>query len=396
MNTVLKNSFTRFLIMDALFEGGRMFVGAISIAYLLQSNINLKQIAILKSIQALTIILGEIPTGVLADLFGRKRSLELAVFTSIIGFFLYYSGGHFAFFIAGEILTAIGLCFWSGAYEAFAIDRVRLESEPGLLDRFFHLNQAINSAAVLFFGGLGGYIGGVKLNFPYIAAIIVFIILAVLLYQTDRDYPRKPIAAIAPSTSKSNKLWSKLLPYFLANVGIQLLIQPMLHYWQPYFQTFGNQIGPKELGWIFSSYCGLSIIFGMVYARYSKQKCVQSYQMTVILFLCSSLIYYVFSIVKTWQVGVILFALLQATLSVARTSLGARLNEKIPTAFRASVLSMVSLFSRFGMIGSLAVLSKFTDPVYMFLFFSEISLTIMIVGLCVLIIFIAFRKKCYA
>jgi MFS family permease len=88
----LFSPFNRFLVVDALFEGGRMFVGATSVAYLLHSGLGLDDIAFLKTVQALVLILGEVPTGVLADSIGRKRSLVLAVLFGIAGFFLFFVG----------------------------------------------------------------------------------------------------------------------------------------------------------------------------------------------------------------------------------------------------------------------------------------------------------------
>ena len=62
------NSITRrFLGVDMLFEGGRMFVGAIGAAYLISRGVSLPQIATLKMIQAMVILIGEVPTGVLGD-----------------------------------------------------------------------------------------------------------------------------------------------------------------------------------------------------------------------------------------------------------------------------------------------------------------------------------------
>src|SRR5437868_12342695 len=95
-------SFTRFhqmLLTDALFEGGRMFVGATSVTYLLHSGLSLSQIAFLKSVQAMTVLLGEVPTGVLADSIGRKKSLLTAALCAMLGFALYFFGNEFNIFI---------------------------------------------------------------------------------------------------------------------------------------------------------------------------------------------------------------------------------------------------------------------------------------------------------
>src|SRR5262249_20650174 len=144
--------YKNFLLLDALFEGGRMFVGATSVAYLLSAGISLGQIASLKTIRAIVVLFGDLPTGALADTLGRRWSLALSTAIGGLGFTLYRAGSTWPVYVLAEALTALSLCFWSGAFEAYAIDQGALDSNPGLLDKFFHLNQALNSLAVMTFG----------------------------------------------------------------------------------------------------------------------------------------------------------------------------------------------------------------------------------------------------
>jgi MFS family permease len=167
------NTFNKLLLIDGLFEGGRMFTGATSVAYLLQSGLSLKNIALLKSIQALVVIVAELPTGIMADALGRRLSLFLSIILSIIGFSLFFLGTHLNTFIIAEVLTALALCLWSGAFEAFAIDKVNLSDKT--MDEFFHKNSTINSSLVLIFGLLGGWLGAHGLNWPYLGANTSFI-----------------------------------------------------------------------------------------------------------------------------------------------------------------------------------------------------------------------------
>jgi hypothetical protein len=66
----LARSWIPFLTLDALFEGGRMFVGAISAAYLTTRGLTLAEIASLKSLQAIIFLSCEFPTGLFADIAG--------------------------------------------------------------------------------------------------------------------------------------------------------------------------------------------------------------------------------------------------------------------------------------------------------------------------------------
>jgi hypothetical protein len=149
-----------------------------------------------------------------------------------------------------------------------------------------------------------------------------------------------------------------LLPYFAANIAIQLMIQPILHYWQPYFQALSPTVDPARQGVIFAAYCGTSAAFGLWYARRSKTAWARSRWTTVLLFFLFSCLYLGLSAANGWVTALVLFCLLQGVLSLARTSLSVRMNEVVDSKSRASILSALSLTSRFGMIAALALIAR--------------------------------------
>lgn len=369
-----KKSFYLSLGIDALFEGGRMFAGATSGAYLLSQGLGLSEIALLKSVQASIILLGEVPTGILADSWGHKRSLLFSLISAVMGFALYYFGHSFLVFVLAEALVALALCFWSGAYEAFAIEEAALEAVPGLMDRYFHLNQAINSGAVLVFGYLGGRIGLHGMALPYLGAVLVLLFaFAVLVPMRSKEVathvqgqePFRVCAFMEKSKAafREGLLKRELAPFFWANIGIQFAIQPLLHYWQPLFQSLGREVTAETLGTIFSLYCGTNLLFGMVAARLSKSPVFRSRAVVVLTFVSFGAFYVLTGLSQQVVNAVISFCFAQGLLSIARTALSVRFNEAIAGLPRASILSSLSLVSRFGMIGALGLLSVGTKYV---------------------------------
>lgn len=347
-----------------------MFVGATAVTYLLHSGLSLAQVAALKSVQAIIILIGELPTGIYADTVGRRKSLIAGAAAAAAGAALYYFGRSFPVFILAEICAALSMCFWSGAYEAYSIDAAGLEKSPGEMDRFFHLNQSINSIVVLLLGLLGGILGTFGLNFPYLGAISAFVIIGVLLIGLPPDHHETTTPGLSSiqwgaeikrhfkAAIHQGLLHPILFPFFAANVAIQLMIQPILHYWQPYFQALSPQVDSARQGVIFAAYCGTSAIFGLMYARQSQSGWAQSRWTTAILFFVFSCLYLLLSRAGSWPLALGLFALLQGVLSVARTSLSVRMNESIESGSRASILSALSLTSRLGMVAALAMIAN--------------------------------------
>lgn len=405
----LLTTFNKLLLIDGLFEGGRMFVGATSVSYLLHSGLSLSNVALLKSIQAIVLILAELPTGIFADAMGRRLSLILSSCLSVFGFCLFFFGSSLASFIAAESLTAMSLCFWSGAYEAFAIDKGKLNDST--LDEFFHKNSTINSLLVLIFGMLGGWLGSIGLQWPYLGAILAFIILIITLFQFETE---KSLYQITTTNNKSwfqesllslkhqfkvqlNIIFSKdivskgLFGFVIMQILVQFLVQPILHYWQPFFTSINTNVSSIELGYIFATYCGASVASGIMASFLSKKKWFRTISSTWSLFALCSILYITLAHEIEFTFAIIFFALLQGILNMARTSLSARLNSRIPSYSRATILSLISLLSRFGMITSLSLLAQFASPQIMFTCYSYIGFTVLI--FTALILLTKFSKK---
>lgn len=89
------------------------------------AGISLFQVQLLQSWFVFLVVLLEIPTGAVADYFGRKHSMVLgAVFTALAA--LYYSQvKDFHLFLFAEFLFAMGMALMSGADEAWVYDHLK-------------------------------------------------------------------------------------------------------------------------------------------------------------------------------------------------------------------------------------------------------------------------------
>lgn len=109
-----------------------LILGPIITLYYLARGLSYTQILSLQAISAVTIVLLEVPTGAVADLLGRKKSILLGACTMAISIFLYGLGTNFLVFAMAEILFAIGASFKSGADTALLYDsllKLNRESE---------------------------------------------------------------------------------------------------------------------------------------------------------------------------------------------------------------------------------------------------------------------------
>ncbi|MBI9043824.1 MAG: MFS transporter [Anaerolineaceae bacterium] len=86
--------------------------------FLLNNGISYIQIGTLIAIREIIVYVFEIPSGVLADRYGRKNELMLCFIFYIISFILFFLKAGFPFYIAAMIFYGFGEAFRSGTHKA--------------------------------------------------------------------------------------------------------------------------------------------------------------------------------------------------------------------------------------------------------------------------------------
>ncbi|HXU73176.1 MAG TPA: MFS transporter [Polyangia bacterium] len=92
------------------------------ITFFVSRGLDFTHIALLNSVYALTAIVFEVPTGALADRFGRCRAMMLGSLLMAIGCVVDFNGHDFWSFALGEGLLALGMTLTSGADSAYLYD----------------------------------------------------------------------------------------------------------------------------------------------------------------------------------------------------------------------------------------------------------------------------------
>lgn len=101
------------------------FFDAFFILFLIEKELSFTQIGILYALREISINIFEIPSGMLADTFGRKRALILSFLAYIISFICFYVSAHFGIFVIAFILYGIGDAFRSGTHKGMIMDYLK-------------------------------------------------------------------------------------------------------------------------------------------------------------------------------------------------------------------------------------------------------------------------------
>ncbi|MBU3906843.1 MAG: MFS transporter [Nanoarchaeota archaeon] len=162
------------------------------VPYFISIGLSLTQMGILLAVPSLTMLLFEIPTGAIADLYGRKFSVLLGYLLE--GFLLIsvlFSSSYY-YLLTIFALMGISTSFSSGSGDAWVVDLIK--SKKGkFLHNYFMKRRSIRSFVLIFSGIIGTLIVkkfGLILIWP-ISGLSCFIGFIILLFGEEKYAKRK-------------------------------------------------------------------------------------------------------------------------------------------------------------------------------------------------------------
>ncbi len=136
--------------------------------FFLAAHLSYVEIGALISIREISTTILEIPTGVYADAFGRRKSMLMSMASYMISFALFFLFPYFWIFAVAMVLYALGDAYRTGTHKAMILEYLKIK---GIRDKkveyygstraYSQLGSAVNSllaAAVVFYSGNYRYI----------------------------------------------------------------------------------------------------------------------------------------------------------------------------------------------------------------------------------------------
>ena len=152
------------------------------ILFFREMGLSYLEIGVLFSIREIATNFLEIPTGVVADSYGRRKSM-LAAFTSyLISFAIFYLFPHFSLYCVAMILFAFGEAFRSGTHKAMILEYLRIKGiEDKKVEYYGHTRAASqfgSAVGALIAAGLVFYAGSYRIVFlasmvPYVLELFL-------------------------------------------------------------------------------------------------------------------------------------------------------------------------------------------------------------------------------
>jgi MFS family permease len=171
------------------------------------------------------LVLFEVPTGVLADVRGRRFSYLLGTLTLAVSTGLYLvmwriQAPFWAWAIASALLGC-GFTFFSGAVQAWLVDALKASGFDGALDAVFAKGEITEGAAMLTGAAAGGYLAQfTNLGVPYVVRAIVLLATLVVAYKMMHDIGFTPKRTDHPLREVRSVL-AAAIRYGLANRAVR-------------------------------------------------------------------------------------------------------------------------------------------------------------------------------
>jgi MFS family permease len=231
-------------------------------------GLSLSQILTLQSVYSLAIVLFEIPSGYLADIWGRKNTLIIGAIFAFIGFLIYSLSGSFWYFLIAEIILGIGQSFVSGTDSAMLYDSLLSINQENKYSKLEGRLSGMGNFAEAIAGILGGFLGAISLQLPYmVQAGVVFIAIpaAMLLinpplHAQQRKASLSELLKIVKFVGWDNKnLRTELL--FSSIIGVSTLT--LAWFAQPFFK---RENIPTEMYGVIWAVLNLSVGISSVFS----------------------------------------------------------------------------------------------------------------------------------
>ncbi len=189
-----------YLSMTTIFTLAASLVWAVNTIFLIRlGGLSLFEVMLVNSIFTVGQMVFEVPTGVIADTIGRKASILLSLATLIISTLLYVLtprfGWGFAGFAVASVIIGLGYTFQTGAIDAWLVDALDSCAYEPPKERVFARGQIAGGIGMLVGSLLGGLLGQIDLVVPYVvrAGLIAVCFVVVVVMVRDEGFEPRPL-----------------------------------------------------------------------------------------------------------------------------------------------------------------------------------------------------------
>ena len=319
----------------------------IIVLFFQEHGLSLTEVMILQAIYSLSVALFEIPSGYIADIFGRKQTIVFSTIFSFIGFLVFsFYGGFYAFALA-QVLVGIGGSLMSGSDIAIIYDTLLETKSKTSYTKIEGRNYAIGNFSEAAAGILGGFLAVGSLYLPiYVQTSILFFSIPIALTlveptiheenKLDRSF--RAIMEVVKFSLVDNTRLRWLIIYSSA-MGVATL--SMAWFAQPFFKEVGVPLAYFGILW-----AGLNFSVGLTsFNSHQFDKKENNHKMLIYLSL-GMITSFILLGFNSSMFGLVFILIIYLLRGLVTPILRNAINENTTSNKRATVLSIRSFIIR--------------------------------------------------
>jgi MFS family permease len=324
-------------------------------------GMGMHEVFILKAVYSIAIVALEIPSGYMADIWGKKKTLLFGSILVALGFSVYSVSYGFMAFVFAEIVLGAGQSFISGADSAMLYDSLLVEKKENQYTRQEGRITSAGNFAEAIAGVIGGFIAtfGLRLPFFFQAAIAFSAIPASLALVEPAIHKSEYIHSI-------NKLLQFIRHSFVHNTNLRVAVllsaltgtATLTFAWlaQPFLEKINMPVIGFGITW---TLLNLTVGFASAFS-YKLEKFLTRPKIIVTIILLISL-GFIFSGVTISVVGLAFLFLFYIFRGLASPILKTYVNDYTPSGTRATILSIRDFVIRINFAAIGPLLGYMTD-----------------------------------
>ncbi len=319
--------------------------------FLIVKGFSLIDVGICESLFHITSVSGEMLTGIISDLYGRRLSRLLGRITDIVSILLLMMAQSEWLIYLSFILSALSYTMESGTDSAYVYDLLMETSEQDTFAKIQGRREVVIQIAILLATTIGGMIAGLSYQLTYgLSILIVMISICVLMQMKEiknQDYVKtnilndmkQQVVMSYQMIQKDNQIFYLILSTSLFSATLTTCYYYLTNYW-------------SELGISISSisiFLALENIAGMIAGILTYRILKKYSQKTLLIVLPIGIIISVIGI-PFYPISILAICTMAFFESILYIAMTTYLNEKVESHLRATLLSVLSLGFSLAMI----------------------------------------------
>ena len=324
------------------------------------------QLVLVGTTVEVTILLFEVPTGVVADAYSRRLSIIIGYFIMGLAFIVEGSFPRFVPILLAQVLWGIGYTFTSGATQAWLSDEIGEENANRALLRANQFDLAGALVGML----IAIPLGNIAVNLPIVSGGVLVALIAVALTLFMSEHGFKPVRREDRNTwQHMSDIFKKGLnavrarPTLLAILGVGLVYGLYSEGWDRLWVKYlvDHFTLPSIFGMNEVAFFGLLRAGGMVLSIFaarmvekrldtSHAPSVARYMLGITVLLSGAILTFAFS--PALIVSILAVWLVSITRNVMEPLYNAWVNQRLDSDTRATVISMSGQVDAIGQVAS--------------------------------------------